>query len=57
MNLPEALLIGAAVFLGGILFGTMAVFWRNRKRNALCREMKRHVQGMGALGPYDPSRS
>jgi hypothetical protein len=53
MDLPEVVLIGAAVFLGGILFGIMAV-WRNRKQRALRREMKRHLQRIGDSG-YDPT--
>jgi hypothetical protein len=57
MNVPEALLIGAVVCLGGILFGTMAILWRNRKQRVLRQEMKRHLQTIGSSGPYDPTSS
>jgi FtsZ-interacting cell division protein ZipA len=45
------------IFVIGIV--AVAVFaaaaWRNRKQRALRQEMKRHLQALGTLGPYDPT--
>ena len=52
MNYLAALLPGVFLIGGFIL---LSIVWRNRRQRALRREMKRHLQGIAVLQPYDPT--
>ena len=52
--LSAVFLISALLILAWI---AAAVVWSNRKQKTLRREMKRHLQALGTLDPYDPTRS
>jgi len=46
-----------AAFLGTVVVRVIAVFWRNRRSRMIRMEMKRHLQRIGTLRPYDPTNS
>jgi len=53
LELASVFVIGT---VGVVAFIAMATAWRNRKQQALSRDMKRHLQGI-TVGPYDPMSS